>query len=186
MLADERPVATPGAPRQLLIVCTANIARSPSADLLARRLLQEQPGRSPWYVGSAGIQAIPGAGIDETMGTELRRYGIDPAAHRSTQLVRSAIERADLVLTFERRHRRWILGECPDASRRVFTIRRAAALLAERPKRADAVDFLAADDQATTDSDDFADPYGQGPEAARVAVAEIDRLLRVIVPAITA
>lgn len=178
------PVAGPA--RQLLMVCTANIARSPSAEVLARQMLAESDRPHGWTVASAGVQAIPGAGLDPTMGAELLQRGLDPSRHRARQLNATIMDAADLVLTFETRHRSWILAEWPGAARRVFTIRRAAALLADRPRRADAVDYLAADDTGHTSADNFADPYGLGADAARVAVAEIEHLLTGVVRALTA
>lgn len=174
--------------RTVVMVCTANIARSPSAEHLTRQILAEleQAGtsRSAWQVASAGVQAVVGAGIDPVMAAEVQRRGVDPTPHRARQLDHQIMAEADLVLTFDRRHRSWALSQWPDAARRVFTIRAAAAILGGGPRRADPLDVLASTDRPQTAADDFADPYGRGPAAARIAVDEIETLLRTVVPAL--
>lgn len=173
--------------RTLVFVCTANIARSPSAEHLARWILarpETGPASESWQVASAGVQAVVGSGIDPVMAAEVQRRGVDPGAHRARQLDHQIMAGADLVLTFEQRHRSWALGQWPDAARRVFTIRAAAAILAEGPRRADGLEVLAAADRSQSAADDFADPYGRGPEVARGAVDEIETLLRTVLPAL--
>lgn len=163
----------------LLFVCHANIARSASAELLAHQRLGADP---TWQVSSAGVGALVGHPVDGDLAAALSRRGIDSSAHRARQVDAELLGAADLVLVFEARHRSWILKESPALVRSTFTIRRAARVLQGLSRRAEPLSFLAIDNAPYTSRDDFADPYGQGPDAAEAAVAEISDLLDVILP----
>jgi protein-tyrosine phosphatase len=167
----------------LLFVCQANIARSASAELIARHLLGTG---GAWHVASAGVSALVGHGVDSELAGALHRRGIDASAHTARQVDLALLSSADLVLAFEARQRAWVLKESPASVRSTFTIRRAARALQGLPRRAEPLSFLAVDDAPYVDADDFADPYGHGPAAAESAVAEIAELLEVILAAVGA
>lgn len=167
----------------LLFVCHANITRSPAAEALARQGLAS---RAAWQVASAGVRAIPGAPADEDVVQLLASAGIDASQHRARQLDHALLAAADLTLTFESSHREWIVHEAPAAARRTLTIRRAAALAQRIPRRVDPISYLAADDHAYRRDDDFADPHGKGRAIVEHAVAEIEQLLAILLPAIDA
>lgn len=169
---------------RLLFVCQANVARSPSAEIIARRRI----GRSSdWRVASVGTHALEGYGIAPELGAALERRGLEVTGHRARQVTRAMIDRADLVLTFQVDHRKWCLREAPGSSGKVLTIRRAAALLEDIPSRAEPLSYLSHDgERYTSEADDFDDPFGHGPEAAELAVTDIDRLLLGILPALGA
>ena len=162
---------------RLLLVCQANIARSACAETLARALVGDAP---QWAVASAGVRALVGHGIDADMAAALRHRGLDASAHRARQATPQLFADADLVLTFESAQRSWVLAQHPAAARSTFTIRRAARLLADRPRHGEPLGFLAHDATAYGHDDEFADPYGHGPDVAERAADEIDRLLRVV------
>lgn len=166
--------------RQLLILCHANVVRSAAAELLANDLV----GRArEWSVLSAGTNALRGRPIDPDIGDALRRRTVAVSGHIARQATVTDIRWADLILTFERVQREWVLRLDPTASRKTYTIRRAAELLRSGGFTALLRD---GDDRAYVAADDFADPHGKGPAAAEGAVAEIDDLLRVVLPAIGA
>ncbi|KVN20073.1 MULTISPECIES: low molecular weight protein-tyrosine-phosphatase [unclassified Burkholderia] len=85
--------------RNILIVCRANVCRSPAAELLFRSMAL----RKPLSFHSAGIAANDGDGIDPTMSRLLAERGVDAAPHRSQRLSRALVRAADLVLVTERR-----------------------------------------------------------------------------------
>jgi|LSQX01.1.fsa_nt_gb protein-tyrosine-phosphatase len=184
--------------RRLLFVCSANIVRSPSAELLAlarvRGAARAVPpggrgghaGRGQWEIASAGVRALAGDGVDPDVAAALHRRGIDTRMHRAHQVDAAMLEAADLVLTFEAMHRSWIIDEVPSRRGTTLTVRRATQLLSQIPRRADPLGYLAGDNQAYGPADEFADPYGLGPDTAEAAVAEIEQLLAVILPALDA
>ncbi|MBX0301324.1 hypothetical protein K2F54_15225 [Cryobacterium sp. 1639] len=167
----------------LLFVCQANIARSASAELLARHAIG---GEGAWEVASAGVDALAGHGVDPELARALHRRGIGTSAHIARQVDADMLADADLVLAFEARQRTWMLKESPASVRSTFTIRRAAHALRRLPRRAEPLSFLALDDAPYLGEDDFADPYGRGSAAAESAVAEIAELLEVILAAVGA
>jgi protein-tyrosine-phosphatase len=137
-------------------------------------------------VDSAGVSALVGHSIDPVMAAALGDRGIDTAEHRARQLSAHLLRSADLILTFEAVQRAWVLAQRPAAVRSTFTVRRAALVLADRPRHGEPLGFLAHDRKAYGPDDDFPDPYGHGPEAARRAVEQIEELLRVVLPALGA
>ncbi len=84
---------------RVLVVCTANVSRSPYIEkVLASRV----PGLR---VSSAGTEAEPGEPIDPWVAERLRASGIAPGDFVSRQLTPELIADADLVLTAVRQHR---------------------------------------------------------------------------------
>ena len=89
--------------RQVLFVCTGNICRSPLAEALLRRAV-EQRGLDV-TVGSAGTGAWEGAPASEGAYLVGLEHGLDLSAHRARLLSRDLVEMSDLVLTMARHHR---------------------------------------------------------------------------------
>lgn len=172
-------------PFRLLFVCTANIARSAYADVLARHLLA---GDVSVEISSAGTHGFVGEPVDPPMAEELRARQVDPGGFRSRRLTMSMVERADLVLTAEVMHRQFILDERPELFRKVFTLGQMARTLdAAGPLEAqgrDLVRGLRSSFQAAVPADDVADPYGRGREAASRTAAQLELLVQRVVPAL--
>lgn len=168
---------------RLVLLCHANVARSPSAELIARMLAGASTGLQ---VSSAGTHASVGRRIDPTIGDALRSRGIATWSHRARQADEALLSSADVILTFEARQRDWVAQHYPARLRATSTIRRAGALLASAAAGDDPLALLAADASPFGAADDFDDPIGKGPAAASTAVDEIDALLRLILPAIGA
>ena len=164
--------------RQLLFLCHANVMRSPAAELLAQA---DEGLTGSWGFASAGTHALVGHPVDHEMHNALAAYGIDAATRPGgQQLSAELVNNADLILAFEQTHRDFVARHFPEATRRTVTVRRAAELLANPPRRADGISLCLNDDRGYTAVDDFADPVGKGRAAAEEAAAEIKSLLCVI------
>lgn len=100
----------------VLVVCHANICRSPMAEALLRRQLPNVA------VGSAGIQAIVGAPADSQACDVARERGLDLSAHRARDLGARHCAQADLILVMESGQRRCIEVRYPFTHGRVFSI----------------------------------------------------------------
>jgi protein-tyrosine phosphatase len=119
-----------GDPAHVLCVCTANVCRSPAAELLLRSGLRTRLGAATdaeIVVASAGTWASADRPVEPGTATALRRAGVhaaEVAAARSTRLTPEAVARADLLIgsTAEHvraawrfqlasRHRAFTLGE---------------------------------------------------------------------------
>ena len=86
----------------VLIVCHANICRSPAAEMLFRAHLSKR-GARPMEFRSAGLYAQEGDDIDPTMQRLLAEQGLDSSSHRSRRLDRRMAREADLILVPERK-----------------------------------------------------------------------------------
>ena len=121
-------------PFTVLFVCTGNVCRSPSAELL----FQASVGaREDVVVHSAGTHALVNAGIDGSTATVLSRLGFDPTRHRGSQFQPPMARRADLILTAAREHRDLVITLAPTAYRRTFTMKEFARLLHAIPAGTD-------------------------------------------------
>jgi protein-tyrosine phosphatase len=174
-------------PFDLLFVCTGNICRSPTAELIAANRLS--PRR--FQVHSAGTYGLAGYPIEPNAARPLAALGIACDEFRARRLTDDLVERADLVLTATRDHRGAVAATVPGAAGKTFTMREfarltegidPASLAATDPvDRARILVALAAErrgrNPSKRDHDDVADPYGLGPPAYDRAIREITAAL---------
>ena len=109
----------------ILHVCTANLIRSPVAEVLTRTRLHGYP------VGSAGLRAFDGGTIWPAAAVELVRRGVPEwllGPFRSRAFTPALGTRADIVLTATRRQRDAIMSDTPFLLGKVFTWRELAWL----------------------------------------------------------
>lgn len=123
-------------PFRVLLVCTANICRSPAAARLLHALLGAELGAA-LEVGSAGTRAPAGSAACDLSsalvgGFLSRTYGGDgPMAtdtHRARGLTAALAQDSDLILTADRHHRAAVARIAPQTRARTFTLRHAALL----------------------------------------------------------
>lgn len=88
----------------VLFVCTGNICRSPLAEALCRREL-DQRGVSEVTVSSAGTGAWDGAPASEGAYLVALEHDLDLSGHHARLLTRNVVESADVILTMARHHR---------------------------------------------------------------------------------
>jgi protein-tyrosine phosphatase len=119
----------------VLCVCTANVSRSPAAELLLRAGLRRRLGTDPAAAGirvrSAGTWANADRPIEPSTAAALRAHGIgDPelAAVRSAPLRPDAVAGADLVLAAAAEHVRGVWRLQLAARPRTFTLIELATL----------------------------------------------------------
>jgi protein-tyrosine phosphatase len=168
----------------VLVVCTANVCRSPTAAVMLRRQLERLGVDAT--VHSAGFldrgRACPPELVDE-----LVTRGLEVADHRSKAVNPGMIEAADLVVGMERRHVRDVILASPDAAARAFTLKELVRR-GERdtgpPAGAPLEEWLGdlaagrgpSDLLGQARDDDTADPYGGSRRQYREMVSEIDDL----------
>lgn len=153
MLTSE---ACPGAPtlKTIVVVCTANICRSPMAAGILRSRIAEQGLADEVQVLSAGVWAEEGHSASLHAVAVLGQRGIDLTRHLSQSVTSAMLNQADLVLVMEEAHRRSIFYLAPQHLGKIFLLSEMAG-----------------------EHDDVADPYG-GP--LEDYVYTIDVLTRLI------
>lgn len=93
--------------RSILMVCTANICRSPLAEYEMRRLAPDI------HISSAGTSALVGSKADTTMLDLASKKGIDLSSHRSRQVCEEIIFEHDIVLVMDASHYKWMRDAFP-------------------------------------------------------------------------
>jgi protein-tyrosine phosphatase len=105
---------------EILLLCTANVCRSPMAQaLLARELAARGIAALVCSAGMLGGGASPPGEVV----TAMAGRGLDIRAHESRQVTVADLVRADLILGMAREHVRHAVVVHPDAWPRAFTIR---------------------------------------------------------------
>ena len=90
----------------IIIVCTANICRSPMAEgLLAHALAAQPEPLKSLRVVSAGVAARTGETVSENSVLALKKVGIDLADHRSRPLTQEMLDGALAVFCMTETHR---------------------------------------------------------------------------------
>jgi len=146
----------------VLVVCTANMIRSPLAELYLREKFADRP----ITVLSAGTHPAPGDGMTRRARDAAKALGLsmtDAEAHRPQLLTREMVEQADVILGAARIHRSACVRMDRSALGRAFTMREFARLSA------------AVDDDALQRALDRA---GDDPEARTRAATDLVREAR--------
>lgn len=105
----------------ILVVCTANICRSPVAEALLRDRLNKR-GLQDWTVGSAGTWAQQVRGASENSVVVVSDYGLDISDHTARMVEEEHLNEADLVLCMEIGHAEALKAEFPDKSYKIYVI----------------------------------------------------------------
>lgn len=118
-------------PARLLVVCTANVCRSPLAAALVEELVDHHApdGARALEVPSAGTHARPDLPAAPGMARVATAWGLDLSAHRSRPLDREVAEAADLVVTMEAAQRDMVARLAPGLTTRTFTFPEVGALV---------------------------------------------------------
>ncbi len=138
----------------VLIVCMANMCRSPMAMALLRKRLADAGLAGSWRVESAGTWGREGAPIAAGAQHALAERGIDLNAHRSRGVSAELLREFDLILTMTRSQQEALQVEFKDVRDRVHML----AAMAGRPY-------------------DVPDPIGGPLSAFRASAREIDNLI---------
>lgn len=148
------------APRHVLIVCTGNTCRSPLAEVMLRRLLEERGMGHTVTVASAGVGTVDGAPAAEGARRVAAERGLRLDGHRTRSVDEDVLARADLILTMEVSHKERLLRRYPRYAHAVYTLKEYAGV---------------------GGSPDVDDPYGGDDARYRAAADEIRALLERVV-----
>ena len=174
---------------EVLVVCTANVCRSPMAQALLGRRLADLG--SDTTVRSAGMLGDGNPPYPEVV-SAMAGYGLDVSSHRSRRVTPEDLERADLTLAMARENLRHAVVTAPTVWSQSFTLRelvRRGAAVGGRARGETLAGWLARVHEGReraallgdSPDDDVADPAG-GPcqryaETAAVLSGLLDRLV---------
>jgi protein-tyrosine phosphatase len=114
---------------RVLVVCSANVCRSPTIAALLRQGWLDGPAAG-WQVWSAGTRAAPGVnGPCREAAAWLADRDIDLFGHVPQRLTAQHVADADLVVALGREHRAAVVRLSPGAAARSFTLTEAVTLL---------------------------------------------------------
>ncbi len=139
---------------QILFVCTGNTCRSPIAEYLAKKIINDN--NLNFRAVSAGFMEA-GKGISENSKSVLALNGIDASAHVSSLLNEDNIRRSWLILTMTEEHKNKILQLQPASASKVYTLSEFTGL-----------------------SNDIKDPFGENIEFYKKTFEEIKEKLKII------
>lgn len=108
----------------VLVVCTANICRSPMAAGLLQHALaaQPEPLRS-LKVESAGVAARRGERVSENSVIALKKVGIDISQHVSQPLTQELLDRSKVVICMTESHRAMIQLQATPPPKHLYLFR---------------------------------------------------------------
>jgi protein-tyrosine phosphatase len=114
--SDAPSPADASAITRVLIVCTANICRSPMAEGVARHMAQQAGFADAFEFDSAGTRAVGlGGAPDPRVKAALERRGYALMRRRPRRLVEQDFERFDLMLAMDHDNLADMARDCPPA-----------------------------------------------------------------------
>ncbi len=152
---------------RVCFVCSGNICRSPSAEVVLSELVAQAGLTSEIEVDSAGTgDWHAGDDMDPRSRATLERHGYGPGAHRAKQFTAADFADRDLVVALDRGH----LRHLTELARRSADPEAALGSLV----------LLRSYDPAAVASDDLdvPDPYYGGPDGFDDVLAQIERACR--------
>ncbi|XZE19005.1 Sua5/YciO/YrdC/YwlC family protein [Pirellulaceae bacterium SH449] len=112
----------------VLFVCTGNTCRSPMAQAMMNRKIEEKFSKQfgardlPIYAISAGVAAYGGDPASPGAQQAIKKYRASLDKHQSNQLTMELVDQADLILTMGSRHKHVIMSQWPAAGNKVQMI----------------------------------------------------------------
>ncbi len=138
-------------PKNVLIICTGNICRSPMAYGLLQARLEAEGLSDEVVVETAGTYALVGEPPSLGAQRALAKRGIDISHHRARLVTEEMLARADVVLVMTESHRRSLFHLAPRELKKVYLL---SELVGEHR--------------------DIPDPYGDPQEAYEAVAAMLE------------
>jgi protein-tyrosine-phosphatase len=106
----------------VLIVCTANICRSPMAEAILKKLVSDRPDADQWLVESAGVWAMDGNPPALLSQFVMQKMGMDISSHQSQPTSLKLLYNFDLVLTMEDEHKNYLMDQYGEFADRIYML----------------------------------------------------------------
>lgn len=151
-------------PLRICFVCSGNICRSPTAELVFKELAAQAGRSGDFLVDSAGIgDWHVGAGLDERSRGALAAAGYPPRTHTARQFRATDFNTRNLVVAIDHGH--------------LEALTELATIAADPESAAKSLVLLRAfDPVAVADGElDVPDPYYGGPDGFKQVLGQIER-----------
>ncbi|MFQ5646130.1 MAG: low molecular weight protein arginine phosphatase [bacterium] len=109
--------------RNVLVVCTGNICRSPMAEYYLGDCLEKGGAQGRVTVTSVGTNALVDYSAAQPAVETMADLGLNLASHQARQLEIEGIEEADLILTMEEYHRLEVISLVPEAAEKTYCLK---------------------------------------------------------------
>lgn len=101
--------------KHILVLCTGNICRSPTAHYLLQQSLGDD-----YEVQSAGLGALVNHAADEMAIKIASSHNLDISKHRAKQVTEALLSWADLILVMETGQKKELLSKFPTLEGKIF------------------------------------------------------------------
>lgn len=106
----------------VIFICTANMCRSPMAEVIFRSKLNGRADEGAWKVASAGVWGMDGNGASSGCVAAVGKMGLDVSGHRAQSVSRELLEQFNLILVMERSHLEALRAEFPELRERIYLL----------------------------------------------------------------
>ena len=148
-----------GEPFQVLVLCTANVCRSPAVAALLEhadtRRASEGDGIDPGLVVRSAGSLTAGVRVDPQVAKLLRARGVEPPRTLSVVVTAELIDSSQLIVGMTRNHVRRAVALVPEAWARAATLHELAAAARRSPRRLSETRSAWVDRVLTSRSPDF-------------------------------
>jgi len=148
---------------KIMLVCRGNTCRSPMAEVMLKKALEEAMGDEAKRVRviSAGVSASCGDPASRHAVTAMKELGLDVSLHRASAVSAKALNDADLVLTMTMTLKDELLQDFPAIKWKAKTLTEFAGLTEEL-------------------GCDIKDPFGCPLEVYQASADEIGRAVKIV------
>ena len=139
----------------ILFVCRANIARSPMAEALFNKMIEEMGLSHQCQARSAGTwgeDGLPAAVVGVQV---MQARGMDISSHLSREVNTEIIDAANLILTMERGHQEALQVEFPQQRDKIYSLTEMVGMEYDIP-----------------------DPFGKGLQDFEETAAELESIIQ--------
>jgi protein-tyrosine-phosphatase len=106
----------------ILIVCSADICRSPMGEGILKYLVESRPDKNQWFIDSAGVWARFGNPPAPLSQLVMQKMGIDISSHLSLPVNKEFLSHFDLILTMESIHKEVLQNVNKRNAKRIYLI----------------------------------------------------------------